>query len=128
LVDKRGAAKFQNSTELGEKMETNCIVVFVTAVNEKEAQTIAQSLLEKRLAACVNIIPGLKSIFLWQGNMEKAEEFLLIAKTTTETFEELRKEIKKLHSYTVPEIIALPIIAGSTEYLEWIRNEVKQHT
>ena len=102
------------------------MVVFVTVPNKETAEKIARALIESRLAACVNIIDGLKSIYWWQGKIEEDNELLLIIKTRIEVFEELVLKIKELHPYTVPEIIGLPIIAGSKDYVDWLRNEIKR--
>lgn len=96
------------------------IVVFITVSSLEEGEKIAKAVVEKRLAACVNIIPGLRSIYRWQGKICDDGELLLVAKTTGALFERLEKEVKSLHSYKVPEIIALPIIKGSNDYLSWI--------
>ncbi len=99
---------------------TGNIVVLITVSSPEEGEKIARALVEKRLAACVNIVPGLRSIYHWQGNICDDKELLLMAKTTDALFETLTNEVKALHSYKVPEIIALPIVAGSKEYLNWI--------
>lgn len=99
---------------------TGSIVVYITVPNPEEGEKIARALVEKRLAACVNILPGLRSIYRWQGKICDDKELLLMAKTTVALFDALEKEVKALHSYKVPEIIALPIVAGSKEYLNWI--------
>jgi periplasmic divalent cation tolerance protein len=96
------------------------IVIFVTASNKKEAQKIAAGLIKQRLAACVNIIDKVDSLFCWEAKVQKAEEFLLIIKSKREKLGRIIKLVKSLHSYTVPEIIALPIIAGDKPYLRWI--------
>ncbi len=97
------------------------IVVLVTASSEEEASRIAGALVEDGLAACANILPEIRSIFRWEGKIVNEREALLVLKSQTDCFEELSSRIKELHSYTVPEIIALPITAGSSEYLAWIR-------
>jgi periplasmic divalent cation tolerance protein len=97
------------------------IVVFITASNEDEAAKIAKALVETRLAGCVNIIKNIRSIYSWQGKIEDEPEVLMIAKTQKHLFDSLMKKVKELHSYTVPEIIALPIVEGSEEYLKWLR-------
>ena len=94
--------------------------VFVTCQSKKEADSIASSLLNKRLIACANIVPGVKSKFWWNGKIDTAKEFLVILKAERRSFKKIEKEVKRLHSYEVPEIIAIPIIAGSKEYLGWI--------
>ncbi len=97
------------------------IVVFITASSEEEAARIAHVLVEVRLAACVNIVKGVRSIYRWQGKIEDEAEVLMIAKTRGELFEALSEKIGELHSYTVPEIIAFTIVSGSRKYLEWLR-------
>jgi periplasmic divalent cation tolerance protein len=98
-------------------------VVLVTASSQKEAETIAGSLIESQLAACVNLLP-IHSIYTWQGQIHSASEWQLIIKTDLSLFSQLEKKIKELHSYEVPEIIALPILAGSQPYLKWISDQV----
>ena len=95
-------------------------VVLTTAGSHEEAQTIARELVERRLAACVNIIPQIESVYRWQDKVERAPEWLLIIKTQASAFEKLRGSIKELHSYDVPECIMLEIADGSAEYLNWI--------
>jgi len=97
------------------------IVVFITASNEDEAAKIAKALVENKLAGCVNIIKNIRSIYSWQGKIEDEPEVLMIAKTQKSLFNDLSKKVKELHSYTVPEIIALPIVDGSEDYLQWLR-------
>lgn len=99
------------------------IVVFVTTGSEDEAARIAKKLVGEKLAACVNILPGVRSIFQWQGKVCEENETLMIIKTHDRRFKELERTVKEEHSYDVPEIIALPILAGSKEYLGWIREE-----
>ncbi|MBF8251382.1 MAG: cation tolerance protein CutA [Deltaproteobacteria bacterium] len=96
------------------------IVVLITVQSPEEGEKIAKALVEKRLAACVNIVPGLRSIYHWQGKICDDGELLLVAKTRDSLFERLEHEVKSIHSYKVPEIIALPIVKGSKEYLDWI--------
>ena len=96
------------------------MVVLVTCGSEEEAVKIANSLVEERLAACANIIPSIRSIYRWEGKVWDEREWMLIVKTQKERFEELEKRVKSLHSYSVPEIIALPIVQGSTSYLKWL--------
>jgi len=95
--------------------------VLLTVGSEGEATKISRVLVEKELAACVNIITGVRSIFQWEGNVTEEQEFLLLAKTVKQNFEQLTWAVKAIHSYRVPEIIALPIQNGSEEYLTWIR-------
>jgi periplasmic divalent cation tolerance protein len=100
------------------------IAVFITAANREEASRLAETLVEKRLAACVQILPEIESVYRWQGKIERQREVLLIAKTTQSRFEELEKEVRALHSYETPEIVALPLSAGSSPYLEWLTTSV----
>ncbi len=98
-------------------------VVFVTAANKKEARKIADGVVKEHLVACVNIVEKIKSIYRWQGKIEKSTEMLLIMKTKISLSKKLIKKVKSLHSYTVPEIIFLPIIDGNPDYLKWIEDE-----
>jgi periplasmic divalent cation tolerance protein len=104
---------------------TGRIVVFCTCSSYEEAARIARHLVETRVAACVNIVPGLTSVYRWQGAIEEAAEVLLIIKSSRALFEELRDAIAGLHSYQTPEVIALDIAAGSKNYLEWMTAELK---
>jgi periplasmic divalent cation tolerance protein len=105
-------------------MRKNFIAVFITCSSGREASRIADMIIKKRLAACANIVSKIKSIFRWKGKIVKAKEILIIAKTGRDKFAELEREVKKIHSYEVPEIIAMPITAGSGSYLEWIDKSV----
>ena len=102
------------------------IVVLVTAGSETEATNIARALVEQELVACVNVLPGVRSIFQWKGNVTEEREFLLVAKTVSQVFEQVATTVKSLHSYDVPEVIALPIRHGLPEYLSWVRDVTKQ--
>ncbi|MBI4680473.1 MAG: divalent-cation tolerance protein CutA [Nitrospirae bacterium] len=97
------------------------IVVFITAPNEEEAAKIAKSLVEAKLVGCVNIIKNIRSIYIWQGKVEDDTESLMVVKTQKRLFNRLSAHVKKLHSYTVPEIIALPIVEGAKDYLKWLK-------
>lgn len=97
------------------------IVVYITSPNEEEAAKIARTIVEERLAGCVNIIKGIRSIYRWQGNIEDDSEVLMIVKTQGHLFKGLKERVKELHSYTVPEIIALPIVEGSEDYINWLK-------
>jgi periplasmic divalent cation tolerance protein len=99
---------------------SNGRIVLTTAGSQAEAHKIAQALVERRLAACVNIVPQIESVYRWQGNMERATEWLLLIKTQASTFERVRDAIKELHSYDLPECVMLEVAAGSSEYLNWI--------
>ncbi len=99
-------------------------VVLITAGSAAEGERIAEALVGERLAACVNRVDGVRSVYRWQGEVERAEECLLIAKTTAACLERLIARTRELHAYSVPEIIALPIEAGSPASLDWIRDSV----
>ena len=99
------------------------VVVFVTASSEEEAEKIASLLLEQRKAACVSVVPRVSSRFWWQGRLDSAQESLLIIKTRAALVPELTDIVKKAHSYSVPEIVALPIVAGNPDYLDWLDRE-----
>ena len=100
------------------------LVVLCTVSSLEEGRRLARGLVDLRLAACVNLIPKVESIYRWQGAVESAEEVLLVVKTTPARFAELRDEIAELHSYDVPEILALPVREGSTPYLDWLGGQV----
>ena|SRR5437868_269729 len=100
-------------------------IVLTTAGSEEEARKIARHLVEKRLAACVNIIPQIESIYRWQGKVESSREWLLVAKTTQEKFPAVRDAIRKLHSYDLPECVAINIEDGSSDYLQWLAESVQ---
>jgi|tagenome__1003787_1003787.scaffolds.fasta_scaffold20988193_5 periplasmic divalent cation tolerance protein len=101
-------------------------IVLVTCESMRQARQIANTVVEKRLAACVNILGGaMQSIYCWKGSVETAKELLIVIKTTTRRLNELEKEVKRLHSYDVPEFVVLPIVAGSKEYLRWLQGSVK---
>ena len=102
------------------------LVVFVTCGSEEEGLKIAHALVEERLAACVNLMSPIRSIYRWEGKICDEKEWLLIIKTGRERFEELERKIKSLHSYSVPEIICLPILEGSLDYLEWLEEMTRK--
>jgi len=101
------------------------VVGFVTASSPEEGKKIADALVEERLAACVNIVDSIHSTYRWHGKVEKADESLLIIKTRRELAESVVGRVKQLHSYTVPEVIFLPIVEGSLEYLTWVRESTQ---
>jgi periplasmic divalent cation tolerance protein len=103
---------------------TDKLLVLTTAGSEEEAAKIARALVERRLAACVNIVPRVKSVYRWEGKVESAEEFLLLVKTTRARKEQVGAAIRELHSYELPECMAITIDAGSKEYLDWIGENV----
>ena len=100
--------------------KTDPIVVLMTAASTEEATQIAHLLVHRHLAACVQILPEMQSIYLWKGEVQREREVLLIAKSTRANFSALEREVRAVHSYETPEIIALPIIAGSEGYLNWL--------
>ena len=96
------------------------LVVLVTAGSADEAAAIARALVEERLAACANVVPGIRSIYRWEGAVHDDAEVLLVVKTRADRFEALARRVGELHSYDVPEVIALPVVAGSARYLAWL--------
>jgi periplasmic divalent cation tolerance protein len=106
-------------------MEKTHIIVLVTAPNKEEAEKIAHSLLNERLIACANIIGPVHSLFWWQGKIDKAQEHLILMKTRKDLFSKLSEKVKSLHSYQVPEIIAIPIVEGFKPYMEWLESSLK---
>lgn len=100
--------------------ESEPIAVLITAANNEEAVRLAEMLVGSHLAACVQILPEMESVYRWQGKIERQPEILLVVKTTRAHFEELEREVRALHSYDTPEIVALPIVAGSEPYLRWL--------
>ncbi len=106
-------------------MASRFITVFCTVPDEQTASTIARHLVEARLAACCNIIPGLRSIYIWEGSIQDDKELLLIIKSKASLFDQLQATIKSLHPYQVPEILALPVDSGNKEYLKWLDEHVK---
>lgn len=101
------------------------LVVFVTTATHEEAASIANTLVTERLAACVNIIPAVESVYRWEGKVTRDREALMIIKTTDERYPEVERRIKELHSYSTPEVIALKIDRGSAGYLDWLRGSVR---
>jgi periplasmic divalent cation tolerance protein len=101
-------------------MSTDYVIVFVTTKDKAEAEKIAQALLQEKLIACANVISPVKSCFHWLGKIDTAEECLVIMKSRASLFLEIERRVKALHSYEVPEVLALPIIAGSAGYLDWV--------
>ncbi len=101
------------------------IVVLITVPNEDEAVKISKTLVEEKLAGCVNIVKNVRSIYSWQGKIEDDSEVLMIVKTSSDLFEELEKRVKSIHSYTVPEIIGIKIKKGSENYLKWLDEVTK---
>ena len=107
---------------------TDKIVVLSACASVKEANRIAAELVEKKLAACVNLVSGVRSVYRWKNKIEKSQEVLLVIKTSRALFENVRSQIEKVHSYELPEVIALPVVDGAEPYLEWMDRElVKEH-
>jgi len=102
---------------------TDSVVVLITAATEEEAVAMAKALVEGRLAACVTIVKQIRSVYRWQGRIADEQEVLMIAKTRKGLFADLVRTVNELHSYSVPEVIALPIVDGSEEYLAWLGTE-----
>jgi len=100
-------------------------VLFITTANTEEARRISSALLNQKKVACVNIVPRVSSLFWWQDKIDSAQESLLIVKTKTSLLNEIITLVRQIHSYDVPEIIALPIVGGNQDYLDWIGREVK---
>lgn len=103
---------------------TDKIVVLSTCGSAEEAERLARRLVEEKLAACVNVIGGAKSFYRWKGAIESADEFLLVIKTSRDLFERLRTMLEAAHSYELPEVLALPVVAGSPAYLKWLEGEL----
>ena len=104
---------------------TKYIIIFITCSSGREARKIAKELLNEKLIACANIIEGVSSFFRWKGKVDMASESLMIIKTAKKNFAKVKQAVKELHSYEVPEIIALPIVEGEKKYLNWISESVK---
>ena len=99
------------------------ILIYVTTKNLAEAKMIGRKLVKEKLAACVNILPKMKSIYSWKGKIESANEVVLLVKTANRNYGKVEKRVKQLHSYTVPCVIKLPVTAGSRDYFKWIESE-----
>jgi periplasmic divalent cation tolerance protein len=97
------------------------VIVIVTVPNQEEAKKIARTLLKERLIACANILSSVDSVFRWKGKIEDEKEVLILIKSKKSLFKKLSKRVRELHSYDVPEILALPIVEGSESYLEWMK-------
>jgi periplasmic divalent cation tolerance protein len=107
---------------------TNNIVVFSTCGSAEEAESLAKQLLEARLAACVTVLTQAQSYYRWKGKIEHSTEYLLMIKTSRELFDRLRVSLEASHSYELPEVLALPVIAGSPNYLAWLERELPART
>lgn len=103
---------------------TEKIVVLSNCGSEEEARRVARALVEARVAACVNILPGIQTIYRWQGAIQEDSEWMLVIKSTRSMFDRLSVELRKAHSYQVPEVLAIPVIAGDQDYLDWMDREM----
>jgi periplasmic divalent cation tolerance protein len=104
---------------------TDKIVVLTTCAVESDAERMARALVDGRLAACVNVVPGVRSFYRWKGETESSQEFLLIVKTSRDLFGALCAEMEKLHPYELPELLALPVVAGAENYLSWLQSNLR---
>jgi periplasmic divalent cation tolerance protein len=107
---------------------TDKILVLSTCAAEADAERLARALLDARLAACVNVVPGVRSFYRWKGEIESEVEFMLIIKTSRDLFPALRAEVEKLHPYEVPELLAVPILDGAENYLAWLQANLRGAT
>jgi periplasmic divalent cation tolerance protein len=105
-------------------MSEETLVVLVTAPTMEQAAQLGRTLVEERLAACANLVPGLRSIYRWQDAVQDDAEVLLLIKTTAARFDRLAQRVRELHSYETPEVLALPVVAGSPAYLQWLTAQV----
>jgi periplasmic divalent cation tolerance protein len=103
---------------------TDKIVVFSACSSAEEAREIARKLVDARLAACVNVLPGVRSFYRWKGAIEEADEWLLVIKSSRDLFDSLRAELEKAHTYETPEVVAVPIVEGAPNYLNWLEAEL----
>ncbi len=106
-------------------MSTGVCVVLVTAPSQEKAAELAHALVGEKLAACVNIVPGLRSIYRWEGAVEDAAEVLMLCKTTADRFDALHQRVLALHPYQVPEVVKLDVSAGHLPYLDWVRDSTR---
>jgi len=118
-----GKVVLQMVAPLRKKSVGQVLVILVTAVNQEEARKIGKGMVDAKLAACANIIPGIQSIYRWKGKVVKAQEVLIILKSTRPRYRALEKAIKAMHTYETPEIIALPVKEGLDRYIGWVRSE-----
>lgn len=105
--------------------DSTYVVIFITTADDEEARLISRVLLEQRKAACISIVAGVSSLFWWQGKIDSSQESLLVVKTKASLLDEVVELVQEIHSYDNPEIIALPVLGGSKDYLEWIGKEVE---
>jgi periplasmic divalent cation tolerance protein len=107
-------------------MGSEAVVVMITAGSQAEAERVGEALLQSRLAACVNLLPGVNSFFWWEGKIDRAAEVLILVKTKRELMPDLLEQVRAVHSYEVFEAVALPILAGSPEYLRWLEESTAE--
>src|SRR2546423_4500454 len=107
------------------EQSSGAIVVLMTAASAEEATRIAEMLVNNKLAACVQVIPEIQSIYLWKGEVQRDREVLMVAKTMSGNFAELQKQVRAMHSYEIPEIIAIRVVAGSEDYLKWLTGSLE---
>ena len=107
---------------------TDKIVVLSACSSEEEGRRIARKLVEERLAACVSVLAGARSFYRWKGAIEEADECVLVIKSSRDAFDRLRTELEKAHTYEVPEVVALPVVAGAPNYLNWLDVEMSANT
>jgi periplasmic divalent cation tolerance protein len=105
---------------------TDKIVVFSTCSGEEEAERLARLLLDRRLAACVSVVPHLRSFYWWKGAVESSGECLLLVKSSRPLFDQLRAALEAAHSYEIPEVLALPVVAGGPQYLDWLQANLQE--
>jgi periplasmic divalent cation tolerance protein len=110
---------------MGKPEDDEYVVLFITTAADEEAQLISRVLLERRMAACINIVPGVSSLFWWQGSIDSAQESLLIVKTRASLLDDIVQLVKRIHSNDIPEIIALSVVGGNQDYLEWVGKEAR---
>ena len=106
---------------------TDKVVAYTTCAGPEEAEKIARHLIDERLAACVSVVPAVKSYYRWKGSIESDDEILLMIKTSRDLVDALRQQLEKLHSYDLPELIVTPIVDGSPNYLAWLESELAGH-
>lgn len=104
----------------------SAVFVYVTCESLAQAEAIGRALVERRLAACANLVPGMRSMYWWKGRMETSEEVVLVAKTRAELADRLTAAVRELHSYEVPCVVILPVIGGNPDFLRWIEDETAQ--
>lgn len=99
------------------------LFVYVTCKDDAEALAIGRAMVEERLAACANVLPGMRSLYWWEGKVVEDQECVLVLKSRADRFDELLQQVKALHSYSIPAVVALPIVRGNPDYLQWLREE-----